>query len=252
MPKIIQTAGRDRLGDFAPAFAEINDLTLFGDSVWGNETLDMKTKSTIVISVFMGRGLVDSSLQFHLQTAKKNGITKEEIAAIITQAAFYAGWPVAWAVFNMAKEVWTDENEALTDKDKFQKEIMFPIGAPNDAYAKYFVGQSYLASITEEQIPIHNVTFEPGCRNNWHIHHAKTGGGQMLICIGGRGWYQEEGKDAVELTPGTVINIPANVKHWHGAAADSWMAHLAIEVDGEETSNEWCEPVTDEEYSKLS
>ena len=251
MPKIIQTAGRDRLGNFAPTFAAANDDLLFG-TVWSDDTLDMKTKSTIVISVFMGRGLVDSSLQFHLQTAKKNGITKEEIAAIITQAAFYAGWPVAWAVFNMAKEVWTDENEALTDKDKFQKEIMFPIGAPNDAYAKYFVGQSYLASITEEQIPIHNVTFEPGCRNNWHIHHAKTGGGQMLICIGGRGWYQEEGKDAVELTPGTVINIPANVKHWHGAAADSWMAHLAIEVDGEETSNEWCEPVTDEEYSKLS
>ena len=251
MPKINQTAGRSQLGTFAPTFAEVNDLVLFGDGVWGNDDLDMKTKSTIVISVFMGRGLVDSSLKYHLETAKKNGITKTEIAAIITQAAFYAGWPVAWAVFNMAKEIWSEEDEpALTDKDKFQKEIMFPIGEPNP-YGQYFIGQSYLAPVSKEQVPIFNVTFEPGCRNNWHIHHAKSGGGQLLICVGGRGWYQEEGKDAVELTPGKVVNIPPEVKHWHGAAADSWMAHLAIEVAGEETSNEWCEPVDNEEYSKL-
>ena len=128
---------------------------------------------------------------------------------------------------------------------------MFPIGEPNDAYAQYFVGQSYLAPLSTTQVPIFNVTFEPGCRNNWHIHHAKSGGGQMLVCVGGCGWYQEEGKDAVELTPGTVINIPANVKHWHGAQADSWMSHLAIEVAGEEASNEWLEAVSDEEYGKL-
>ena len=136
-------------------------------------------------------------------------------------------------------------------KEEFQKTLMFPIGEPNDAYAQYFVGQSYLAPLSTTQVPISNVTFEPGCRNNWHIHHAKSGGGQMLICVGGRGWYQEWGKDAVELTPGKVINIPANVKHWHGAAADSWMSHLAIEVSGEETSNEWLETVSDAEYGKL-
>ena len=96
-----------------------------------------------------------------------------------------------------------------------------------------------------------NVTFEPGCRNNWHIHHASSGGGQMLIGVGGRGWYQEWGKEAVPILPGTVINIPAGVKHWHGAAADSWFSHLAIEVKGEETSNEWLEPVSDEDYNKL-
>ena len=96
-----------------------------------------------------------------------------------------------------------------------------------------------------------NVTFEPGCRNNWHIHHAGSGGGQMLICVGGRGWYQEWGREAVEMTPGTVVNIPANVKHWHGAAADSWFSHLAIEVDGGNASNEWLEPVSEEEYKKL-
>ena len=97
-----------------------------------------------------------------------------------------------------------------------------------------------------------NVTFEPGCRNNWHIHHAKSGGGQLLICTAGSGWYQEEGKEAVSLEPGTVITIPANVKHWHGAKKGSWFSHIAIEVPGEETSNEWCEPVTDEEYNNLS
>ena len=257
--KIVQTAGRDQLGDFAPAFAEFNDTILFGDRVWGDDTIDLKTRSTIVISIFMGRGLADSSLKYHLMTAKKNGITKKEIAAIITHAAFYAGWPMAWAVFHMAKEIWTDEEPeelgkaaaALSEKDKFQREIFFPIGAPNDAFAQYFVGQSYLAPVSSNQVMIHNVTFEPGCRNNWHIHHALSGGGQMLICVGGRGWYQEEGKDAIELVPGKVINIPAEVKHWHGAAKNSWMAHLAIAVAGEGTSNEWCEPVPEEEYAKL-
>lgn len=250
MPKIVQTAGRDGLGDFAPTFAELNDDVLFG-RVWSDDTIDLKTKSTIVISVFMGRGLADSSLKYHLMTAKKNGVTKEEIAAIITHAAFYAGWPMGWAVFNMAKEVWNDETEPLTDKDRFQKEILFPIGEPNDGFAKYFIGQSYLHPISTEQVPIYNVTFSPACRNNWHIHHAKTGGGQMLICIGGRGWYQEEGKAAVELVPGKVVNIPVGVKHWHGAANDSWFSHLAVEVPGEETSNEWLEAVSDEEYNKL-
>ena len=156
------------------------------------------------------------------------------------------------AVFRLAKEVWNEEEPVLTDKDRYQNTIFFPIGAPNDAYAQYFIGQSYLAPVSTDQIPIFNVTFEPGCRNNWHIHHAKSGGGQMLICVGGRGYYQEWGKDPIEMTPGTVINIPANVKHWHGAAPDSWFSHLAIEVAGEETSNEWLEAVLDEEYNKLS
>ena len=140
---------------------------------------------------------------------------------------------------------------APNSKDEFQKKLMFPIGEPNP-YGEFFVGQSYLAPLTTEQVPCFNVTFEPGCRNNWHIHHATSGGGQMLICVGGRGWYQEWGKDPVELTPGTVINIPAEVKHWHGAAADSWMSHLAFEIAGENASNEWCEPVSDEDYAKLS
>lgn len=137
------------------------------------------------------------------------------------------------------------------NKEELAKTSMFPLGGENTAYAKYFIGKSYLSLLNDKECVICNVTFEPGCRNNWHIHHAKSGGGQMLICVGGRGWYQEEGKEAVELTPGRVINIPAEVKHWHGAAADSWMAHLAIGIAGEGTSNEWCEKVSDEEYGKL-
>ena len=128
---------------------------------------------------------------------------------------------------------------------------VFPVGEPNDAYAKYFVGQSYLNMLSTEQVVVGNVTFEPGCRNNWHIHHAKTGGGQILICTAGSGWYQEEGKDPVSLEPGTVIVIPPEVKHWHGAKADSWFSHIAFEAPGTETSNEWLEAVDDETYSRL-
>ena len=140
------------------------------------------------------------------------------------------------------------------ERAAFEQADSFEIGAPNDAYAQYFVGDSFLHPLTDpKECPVFmaNVTFEPGCRNNWHIHHAKNGGGQILVCVAGRGYYQEEGKEAIEMKPGDCINIPAEVKHWHGAAADSWFSHLAVEVPGEETSNEWCEPVSDEEYGKL-
>ena len=128
---------------------------------------------------------------------------------------------------------------------------VFPVGEPNDAYAKYFVGQSYLNMLSTEQVVVGNVTFEPGCRNNWHIHHADKGGGQMLLVTAGEGWYQEWGQKPVKLRPGSVVHIPTGVKHWHGAAAGSWFQHLAIEVPGENCSNEWCEPVSDEAYAKL-
>lgn len=140
------------------------------------------------------------------------------------------------------------------DKEEFDKANKFGTGNPNDAFAKYFVGNSFLNPLTNPKdtaVFLANVTFEPGCRNNWHIHHAKSGGGQLLICTAGEGWYQEEGKDAVELKEGTVITIPPEVKHWHGAKKDSWFSHIAVEVPGEETSNEWCEEVSDEEYNKL-
>ena len=140
------------------------------------------------------------------------------------------------------------------DKELFDNINIFGLGNENTAYAKYFVGNSYLNPLTvpgESAVFLANVTFEPKCRNNWHIHHAKSGGGQILICTAGEGWYQEEGKQAISLEPGKVITIPANVKHWHGAKKDSWFSHIAVEVPGEETSNEWLEPVTDDIYFNL-
>lgn len=246
-----QTAGRDQLGSFAPKFAELNDDVLFGE-VWNRtDRLGLRDRSLVTITALISQGITDSSLTYHLQTARKNGITRDEI----THLGFYAGWPKAWAAFRLAKEVWADEAaeaaEGETERAAFQREMIFPIGAPNTAYAQYFVGQSYLAPLSNEQVSIANVTFEPGCRNNWHIHHASVGGGQMLLGVAGRGWYQEEGKPAVKILPGTVIHIPAGVKHWHGAAADSWFAHLAIEVPGEDMSNEWLEPLSAKEYEAL-
>ncbi len=248
--KIKQTAGREQLGDFSPMFAHLNDDVLFGE-VWDEDALDVKTKCIVTVVSLMASGITDSSLNYHLVNAKNHGVTKEEIAAIITHCTMYTGWPKGWAVFRLAKEIWTDAGAALTDKDKFQSEIMFPIGEKNP-YGQFFVGQSYLAPVSTEQIPIYNVTFEPGCRNNWHIHHARSGGGQMLICVGGRGYYQEWGKAPVEMSEGTVINIPAEVKHWHGAAKDSWMAHLAIEIQGDDASTEWCEAVSESDYNALA
>ena len=142
----------------------------------------------------------------------------------------------------------------IMDKQEFDRQNVFGLGAENSAYARYFIGNSYLNPLTEAgkcALFLANVTFEPGCRNNWHIHHAKSGGGQLLICTAGEGWYQEEGKPAVSLTPGTVITIPANVKHWHGAKKDSWFSHIAVEVPGEETANEWLEPVSADQYDGL-
>lgn len=264
--KIVQTAGRDQLGDFAPKFAELNDDVLFGQ-VWSRtDRLGLRDRSLVTLTALIAQGITDSSLTYHLQTARRNGITRTEIAEIITHVAFYAGWPKAWAAFRQAKEVWADdtaaadataadtapgETPAAAARAAFQREMIFPVGEPNTAYVQYFIGNSYLAPVSREQVNVSNVTFEPRCRNHWHIHRATEGGGQLLIGVAGRGWYQEEGKPAVRIVPGTVIHIPANVKHWHGAAADSWFAHLAFEVPGANTSTEWLEPVTDEQYDRL-
>lgn len=248
--KITQTAGRVQLGEFAPKFAELNDDVLFGQ-VWNRSGLSPHDRSMVTIATLVGKGIIDSSLTHHLQFAKSNGVTRTEISELLTHIAFYAGWPNAWGAFRLAKDVWADDEKSDNGKSAFQREMIFPIGEPNTAYAQYFIGNSYLARVSSEQVPFSNVTFEPGCRNNWHIHHADKGGGQILLCTSGRGWYQEEGKEAVELHPGDVITIPREVKHWHGAAKDSWFSHIAVEVPGENTHNEWLESVSDEEYSKL-
>lgn len=289
METITQTAGRDALGGFAPEFAHFNDDVLFGEN-WNNRAISHKTRCIITVVALMSSGITDSSLRYHLENAKAAGVTREEIAAVVTHTAFYAGWPKGWAVFNMAKDVWNDEEgeaetvratdteagapvaagapvetrasagsgtparapiEASSARAAHAASMVFPIGEPNDAFAQYFTGRSYLAPVSAEQVGVFNVTFEPGCRNNWHVHRASAGGGQVLVCVAGRGWYQEWGKPAVELTPGSCVNIPAGVKHWHGAARDSWFSHLAFEVPGEGCENEWLESVTDEQYETL-
>ena len=251
MGKIVQTAGRNTLGEFAPEFAHFNDDVLFGEN-WNNQDIDVKTRSIITVVALMASGITDSSLKYHLQNAKNHGVTQKEIAAVITHVAFYAGWPKAWAVFNLAKEVWeAGEGDLPYEEEAMRahaKEMVFPIGAPNDGFAQYFSGRSFLAPISTSQVGIFNVTFEPGCRNNWHIHHASKGGGQILLCVDGIGWYQEWGKEARRLLPGDVVTIPAEVKHWHGAAKDSWFSHIAVEVPGENCSNEWLESVDDAAY----
>lgn len=239
-----QTAGRKALGDFAPQFAALNDDVLFGE-VWAKENeLSPKLRSIATVSALVGKGTAGDALRYHLQTARKHGVTREEMAALLTHLAFYAGWPNAWAAFPVAKEVYADAADA-EGRGGF-----FGLGEPNDAYAKYFTGRSYLNVLSKpgEPLTICNVTFEPGCRNFWHIHHAAQGGGQVLICVDGEGWYQEEGKAPQSLTLGDIVEIPAGVKHWHGAKQHSWFSHLAFEIPGTERSNEWCEPVTDEVY----
>jgi len=141
----------------------------------------------------------------------------------------------------------------MVDKELFDKENVFGQGQPNDAFAQYFDGQSFLNPLvgSDSTLFLANVTFEPGCRNHWHIHNASKGGGQILICTAGQGWYQEEGKEAVSLEPGKVIVIPANVKHWHGAKKDSWFSHISVEVPGENTSNTWLEAVSEADYNVL-
>ena len=238
-----QDAGRKNLSDLAPKFAELNDDVLFGE-VWSRtDKLSLKVRSIVTVTCLISRGIIDNSLKSHLLNAKNNGVSKEEMVELITQLAFYAGWPLAWAAFPLIRETYKDEKTSF--------EPMFGLGVKNDAYKDYFIGQSYINPVVTEGIKIFNVTFEPGCRNNYHVHHAKSGGGQILLAVDGIGYYQEAGKEAIILRPGDSVFIKPNVKHWHGATKNSYFSHLAIDVPGEDTSNEWLEPVTDEEYDKL-
>ncbi len=242
-----QTAGRTLLGDLAPKFAELNDDVLFGE-VWSREAqLSLRDRSMVTIAALFSAGQYPQ-LKSHLEIGRAHGVTRQEAVEIITQLAFYCGWPKAWSAFPLIREVYGEEADGAAGPAGLSA---FPLGEKNDAFAQYFIGQSYLAPLSTRQIPVYNVTFEPGCRNNWHVHHASSGGGQTLICVSGRGWYQEQGQAARELHPGDVVNIPAGVKHWHGAAKDSWFQHLAIEVPGEDGRTKWHEPVDDAQYRAL-
>lgn len=233
------TAGRDYLGSFAPKFAEINDDLLFGE-IWTREgQLPKKIRSIATISALMGAGIVDKSLKSHLEKGKENGITKTEIVELITQLAFYTGWPKAWSIFSFAMEVYNDDKDTIPSLFELGEEIT----------NEHFNRKVYIKEIYSFDKPMlmDNITFEPGCRNNWHIHKV----GQTLLVTNGRGWYQEEGKDPRELNAGDIVEIPGGIKHWHGAAKDSYFSHIAIE-DPSKGAPEWLEKVADEEYNKLN
>ena len=234
------TAGRDYLGSFAPQFAAINDDVLFGE-VWSRETqLSPRDRSLITVASLMGAGILDESLRGHLEKAKENGITKEEIAEVITHLAFYAGWPKAWAAFAMATEIYgEDENKPLPSLFGKGEKLSDPEHFTGDVYVKEIAG-------FEKPMLIDSVTFAPGCINAWHIHQA----GQMLFVTDGCGWYQEEGKPAQSLHPGDIVDIPAGVKHWHGAAKDSAFTHLAVE-DWSKGAPEWLQKVDPADYEAL-
>ena len=194
------------LFDFHPQLDAYLKAHLFGD-IFERGVLDWRTRELVTIAALAARPETEPQMKAHIAIGKINGVTDEQAAEIVRLVrcpAAPADLPADWAPI--------------------------PVGQPNTAYARYFIGNSYLHKLTLDQVPAFAVTFEPGCRNNWHVHHAETGGGQMLICTAGRGYYQEWGKPAVEMTPGVTVNIPANVKHWHGAAPDSWFQHIALEV----------------------
>ena len=214
------------LFDFHPQLDEYLKTHLFGD-IFARDILDWRTREIVTIAALAARPETEPQMKAHIAIGKVNGVTDAQAAEIV-------------------RRVQLPRNPADLPRDWSP----IPVGEPNTAYAKYFIGNSYLHKLTLDQVPAFGVTFEPGCRNNWHIHHAKTGGGQMLIVTAGEGFYQEWGKPARRLKKGDTVNIPANVKHWHGAAPDSWFQHIALEVPGTEQSNEWCEPVDNKAYAE--
>ena len=216
------------LFDFHPQLDEYLKTHLFGD-IFARDILDWRTREIVTIAALAARPETEPQMKAHIAIGKVNGVTDAQAAEIV-------------------RRVQLPRNPSNLPSDWSP----IPVGEPNTAYAKYFIGNSYLHKLTLDQVPAFGVAFEPGCRNNWHIHHAKTGGGQMLIVTAGEGFYQEWGKPARRLKKGDTVNIPANVKHWHGAAPDAWFQHIALEVPGTEQSNEWCEPVDDAAYAEAT
>ena len=238
---IKQTAGRNSLGEFAPKFAELNDDVLFGE-VWSREDkLSLRDRTMITVVALVSKGIADSSLKYHITNAKNHGVTLAEMVEVITHIAFYVGWPNAWAAFPMVREAYQEDK--LTPADS-----LFGIGEPNTAFAQYFSGQSFLKPLNTAGVFMANVTFEPGCRNNWHIHHK---GGQILLCTDGEGWYQEWEQPVRKLHPGDTVYIAPEIKHWHGAVKDEWFTHIAVEIPAEGGSTEWLEPVNKAQYDAL-
>lgn len=230
---------------FAPAMDYYLKAHLFGD-IFARNNLTHPERELVTVSALSGINGVEPQLQAHVRGARNMGLTDAEIHSIPGVLLQKVGEAEAYRARKAIAEVY---DEAFAEGQPIENRV-FPQGEPNTAYAQYFIGNSYLAGLAtgEGRLHVDNVTFEPRCRNNWHIHHR---GGQILICVGGRGWYQEWGKQPRALHPGDVVDIPAETKHWHGAAADSWFQHIAIGVPAEGASAEWLEPVSDTEYDKL-
>ena len=225
--------------DFCPAEDYYLKAHLFGD-IFARDVLTYADRELVTVSALSGLEGVMPQLQAHVRGALNMGVTDEQLAAI----------PIALKAAGLEAEALRCEAAiaAVNGSPQVVSPSSFPLGQPNDAYAQYFIGQSYLA-VLDTISGLCNVTFEPCCRNNWHIHHHAV---QVLVCVSGRGWYQEWGKEPVELKPGTVVTVPAGTKHWHGAAADSWMQHLAYFTAQQPSfRNEWLEPVDDEQYNAL-
>ena len=228
---------------FAPATDYYLKAHLFGD-IFARDNLTHAQRELVTVCALAGLEGCEPQLKSHVSGARNMGLSDAEIHSIPAVLAARVGDIEAWRARRAIAEVYGEkfsEGRPVSDP-------MFPKGEPNTAYAKYFIGESFLAPLSSGKVPVSNVTFEPGCRNNWHIHHR---GIQVLVCVGGTGWYQEWGKPARRLAPGDVVEIPEGVKHWHGATKDSWFQHVTFTVAEPGASNEWLEPVADEEYGKL-
>lgn len=241
-----KVSGRPFNYDFCPAEDYYLKAHLFGD-IFARDVLTHAERELITVSALSGMDGVEPQLKAHVNGARNMGLTDAQLQAIPAVLAAKVGKNEAIRASKAISEVLGLEDElGLKAQNAVDLKSYWPMGKPNTDYAQYFIGHSYIAPMGGDMV---NVTFEPGCRNNWHIHHGMV---QVLVCVYGRGWYQEWGKPAVPLTEGTVIAIPEGVKHWHGAAKDSWMQHLTYHKDVQEgTSNEWLEPVSDEVYGKL-
>ncbi len=228
---------------FAPATDYYLKAHLFGD-IFARDILTFAEREIITVSALSSMPGVEPQLKSHIAGARNMGVSDAQLHAITNVLAEKVGAPESYRAAKAIAEVLGEP----FNQGKPVEQMMFPQGDLNTAYARYFIGNSYLAPLLSEGLPMSNVTFEPRCRNNWHVHHK---GGQILICVGGEGWYQEWEKPARKLRPGDVVNIPAEVKHWHGATADSWFQHIAIAVPADNATTDWLEPVTDEVYDKL-
>ncbi|MBQ6984969.1 MAG: carboxymuconolactone decarboxylase family protein [Paludibacteraceae bacterium] len=234
---------------FEYEFAEATDYYLkahlFGD-IFARDNLTYSDRELVTVSALSGLEGVEPQLKAHIAGARNMGVSEEQLQGIVVALAANGLLNEAGRLAKNYAELSNGEANKPSNSASAQT-FVWPQGKSNDAYAQYFVGQSYLQPYFGG---VANVTFEPRCRNNWHVHHGAV---QVLICVSGKGWYQEWGKPAVALTPGTVIAIPEGVKHWHGAAADSWMQHLAIHTQEQPgATNEWLEPVNDTQYNKLT